>query len=80
MGSRVITLTVTHTVAAGYTGADRISGSVTLGNDAVGLMTANIRSWYWEPRRAGWHGTRVGRALTRVTGTMPPAGVDRNAS
>jgi hypothetical protein len=56
VGSRVITLTVTHTVAPGYTGADRISGSVTLGNDAVGLMTANIRSWYWEPRprRLAW--------------------------
>jgi branched-chain amino acid aminotransferase len=30
-----------------------------LGNGAVGLMTTNISSWYWERRRAGWHGTSV---------------------
>ena len=46
------------TTAGGIVPVTRVSARP-LGNGAVGLMTANIRSWYWERRRAGSHGTRV---------------------
>jgi branched-chain amino acid aminotransferase len=35
-----------------------------LGNGAPGITTGQIRSRYWEKRRAGWHGTKVDDLLT----------------
>ena len=46
------------TTAGGIVPVTRVNGRP-LGNGAVGIMTTNIRSRYWERRRAGWHGTSV---------------------
>jgi len=46
------------TTAGGIVPVTRVNARP-LGNGAVGLMTTNIRSLYWERRRAGWHGTSV---------------------
>lgn len=50
------------TTAGGIIPVTQVNGR-TLGNGAPGLMTTNIRSQYWNRRRAGWHGTSVDSLL-----------------